>query len=55
MRGLRLGPKSQAMLMAVMLAVAVARVLGGSSAGPLPQVHHAAAPVLGPQSSSAGG
>lgn len=47
MRGLRLGPKGQYLLMALMLAVAMARIFGGSASQAVPHVSglHAAAPL----------
>jgi hypothetical protein len=52
MRGLRLGPKGQYLLMALMLAVAVARIYGGSASQAVPHVPglHAAAPLPSAQS-----
>jgi hypothetical protein len=47
MRGLRLGPKGQYLLMALMLAVAMARIFGGTASQAVPHVSglHAAAPL----------
>lgn len=47
MRGMRLGPKGQYLLMGLLLAVAVARVFGGSASQAVPHVYglHATAPL----------
>lgn len=47
MRRMRLGPRGQYLLMAVMLAVAVVRLFGGSAGQAVPHVYglHATAPL----------